>query len=39
MDLTCRLCGYPWESKIEKPKQCPRCKRYDYADKEKEAKE
>ena len=25
-------CGYEWVSKKEKPKQCPRCKRYDWND-------
>lgn len=23
---TCKRCGYSWNSKIEKPKQCPMCK-------------
>lgn len=26
----CCLCGYEWESIVNIPKQCPRCKRYDY---------
>jgi len=26
----CKLCGYEWESVLNKPKQCPRCKRYDW---------
>jgi rubrerythrin len=29
--LECMVCGYRWESRLPKPpKQCPRCKRYDY---------
>jgi len=31
MKRRCLLCGYEWESrKSTKPKQCPRCKRYDW---------
>ena len=27
----CRVCGYEWESRLNRdPKQCPRCKRYDW---------
>ena len=26
----CKLCQYEWKSKVELPKQCPRCKRYDW---------
>jgi len=26
----CKLCGYDWEGRKEKPKQCPKCKRYDW---------
>ena len=26
----CKLCDYEWESRVEKPAQCPRCKRYDW---------
>ena len=26
----CKLCGYEWESRTDKPKQCPKCKRYDW---------
>lgn len=32
---TCKQCGYVWLSKLDKPKQCPRCKRYDYDKEEK----
>ena len=35
MKQKCKLCKYEWESKVEDPKQCPRCKRYDW-NKEKE---
>ena len=24
----CDKCGYPWKSKLAKPKACPRCKQY-----------
>jgi rubrerythrin len=28
---TCKICNYLWEARgEEEPKQCPRCKRYDY---------
>jgi len=30
MKFKCKICGYEWESRVAKPKQCPRCKRYDY---------
>lgn len=33
----CKLCGYEWVVRIEDPKQCPKCKRYDWND-DKEAK-
>lgn len=23
-------CGYEWKSKVEEPKSCPKCKRYDW---------
>ena len=26
----CKVCGYEWENRVEKPKQCPKCKRYDW---------
>lgn len=26
----CDLCKYEWESRVDKPAQCPRCKRYDW---------
>jgi len=26
----CKQCGYFWVSYKENPKQCPRCKRYDW---------
>jgi len=35
MKLKCLVCGYKWEPRIKLPKQCPRCKRYDW-NKEKE---
>lgn len=28
--IKCKCCGYEWISKVEIPKQCPKCKRYDY---------
>lgn len=30
MNHRCNLCGYEWRSLLEKPKACPKCKRYDY---------
>ena len=30
--MKCKICEYQWESRIESPKACPRCKRrFDYA--------
>jgi len=26
----CRQCGKEWLPRVEKPEQCPRCKRYDW---------
>lgn len=31
----CKLCGYEWESKKQTPKQCTRCKRYDWNEEKK----
>jgi len=28
--MKCLKCGYEWEGKKEKPKSCPKCKRYDW---------
>lgn len=36
MKIKCELCGYEWEPIAVEPKQCPRCKRYDYKKKESE---
>lgn len=33
---TCLRCGYKWEGKLEHPKSCPNCKRYDHAVEKKE---
>jgi len=30
MKFKCNICNYEWESRVEKPAQCPRCKRYDW---------
>lgn len=30
--MKCNNCGHEWISRIEKPKACPKCKRYDYQD-------
>jgi len=27
---TCSLCKHEWISRVEKPKTCPRCKRYEW---------
>ena len=35
-EYKCYKCGYKWETIVEKPKSCPRCKtRLDYVFKEK----
>jgi len=34
-EIECRYCGYKWIPRAEKPKTCPRCKRYDYLKEEK----
>lgn len=26
----CLKCNHEWQGKVEKPKSCPRCKRYDW---------
>jgi predicted Zn-ribbon and HTH transcriptional regulator len=26
----CKLCGHTWLARVEKPKACPRCKRFDW---------
>jgi len=29
--MICTICNYEWESRVESPKACPRCKRrFDY---------
>ncbi len=35
MKCECLQCGYEWESRVEKPLVCPRCKRYDWKKKKK----
>ena len=31
MEQRCDYCEYEWESRVERPKSCPRCKRrFDY---------
>lgn len=30
MRYKCKKCNYEWDALVKKPKQCPRCKRYDY---------
>lgn len=30
MKHKCKVCKYEWDSRVRKPKQCPKCKRYDY---------
>lgn len=30
MKKHCNQCGLDWDSRIEKPRACPRCKRYDW---------
>lgn len=26
----CQHCKYEWPSRVDNPKQCPKCKRYDW---------
>ena len=33
MECKCKVCGYKWNSKVNKPKCCPKCKRYDWNNK------
>jgi len=35
MKHKCNQCEYEWVSKLEEPKQCPRCKRYDWKEENK----
>lgn len=28
MEVKCLKCGYKWEVRVKKPKECPRCKSY-----------
>jgi len=37
-NIICKKCGHFWIARTEYPKQCPRCKRYDW-NKEKEVVE
>lgn len=30
MKCKCEQCGYEWESRVKNPKQCTRCKRWDW---------
>lgn len=30
MKHRCKKCKYKWESRKDDPKECPRCKRYDW---------
>jgi predicted Zn-ribbon and HTH transcriptional regulator len=32
--VVCSLCNHSWFTKLDRPSECPRCKRYDW-DKEK----
>jgi len=36
--LKCNQCEYKWESRKDEPKQCPKCKRYDWNEDKKEMK-
>jgi len=29
-NITCKQCQYAWTPRAHSPKQCPKCKRYDY---------
>ncbi len=28
--MKCEKCNYKWKPRKDKPRQCPKCKRYDY---------
>lgn len=30
MKHNCKICGHEWDARVRKPKQCPKCKRYNY---------
>ncbi len=30
MKHKCKICKYEWIARVRKPKQCPKCKRYDW---------
>ena len=30
MEQHCNQCDFDWESRVEEPRACPRCKRYDW---------
>ena len=36
MKYKCKKCNHEWNSRVDKPKVCPRCKAYDYQTKEDE---
>ena len=36
IELNCNQCNYKWYSRTKIPKQCPRCKRYDYKEESKD---
>ena len=36
--IKCKLCGHRWLARVEDPRSCPNCKRYDW-NKQKEVKE
>jgi len=33
-ECKCLKCGFEWPSRVDDPKQCPKCKRYDWEKKE-----
>jgi predicted Zn-ribbon and HTH transcriptional regulator len=32
--VKCKVCGYEWTPRAKDPKQCPKCKRYDWKEEE-----
>lgn len=36
---TCSLCDHEWVSRVEKPKACPKCKRYNWQDEKEKSDE
>lgn len=29
-ECECQVCGHRWKPRVDKPRECPHCKRYDW---------